>query len=89
VKTIYKYILQIKDEQVLQLPQDCVILSLQVQNAKVCLWVLLDNGAPTVPFTFYLRGTGHDCDDIHPNGYIGTCQFGSLVFHLFQKPFEV
>ena len=42
MKTIYKYELNVTDEQTLSLPKNHKVLTVMVQNGIPCIWVLLD-----------------------------------------------
>jgi len=41
-KTIWKFTLDLVDEQQVSLPKDAEILSVQVQNGNICLWALVN-----------------------------------------------
>lgn len=89
MRVIYKYQLEIKDFQEVELPSEHRILSVQNQNGTICLWAVVDDqetsmtkrrltiiptGVPNPDLDFYLG------DDIE---YIATVQLGPLVFHVF------
>ena len=86
--TIYKYELEVTDSQEISLPPSASILSAQVQQGKVCLWVRL------YPAELYLAdareiriyGTGHPIEPTLNLRFIDTVQLanGSLVFHVFE-----
>ena len=87
METIYKYPIQLLDEQEILLPEKSVVLSVQVQDTSPCIWVKLDPSDKVIPRKFYLRGTGHPLE--FPKGeyiFCGTFQLfgGSLVYHLFE-----
>lgn len=42
MKTIYKYPLDVTDRQVIAMPEDAEILTVQVQNGKPMLWAVVD-----------------------------------------------
>lgn len=87
MKKIYKYPLEIKDEQVVLLPTGSKILTVQSQGGKACLWALVN---PTMPndmsVTIRIFGTGHTIQDSDRLEYIGTFQMcgGAIVFHVFK-----
>ena len=79
--TIYKYPLKITDTQVIKLPFNSRILTVQSQNGGVCLWAQVEeNNTDKEEHTIDIFGTGHPMDDKERN-YIGTVQTngGSLV----------
>lgn len=85
-KAIWKYPLETTDEQVVEMPIGASILCCQVQQKIPCLWALVDTTViKKVGRTIITRETGHPCDGIGPENYIGTYQLhgGSLMFHVF------
>jgi hypothetical protein len=84
-KKIYKYQLGFTDVQIIDMPADAQILTVQVQNEVPCIWAMVNPGAPVMKRTIETIGTGHD---VHITGrsYIGTYQLrsGALVFHVFE-----
>lgn len=80
--TIWKYPLQIIDEQIIPMPAGAEILCCQVQRGIVCLWARVDPSAATTERRIHIRGTGHPGAT---GEYIGTFQAenGALVFHVF------
>lgn len=87
MKKIYKYPLEIRDEQVVLLPTGSKILTVQSQGEQACIWALVN---PTMSndmaITIRIFGTGHTIQDSDKMEYIGTFQMcgGSLVFHVFK-----
>lgn len=88
MKTIWKFTLQVNDQQSILMPEGAEILCVQTQRDEACLWALCDSEAPkTRKRHFAVRGTGHPCGvEITVEGYIGTVQFegGALIFHVFE-----
>lgn len=89
--TIYKYPIPIEDNFTISLDRNAKVLCVQTQNDKPFIWVMLDDKEPIkVEKEFWLRGTGHDCEEVQPYTgvkYVGTFQMrnGTIVFHLFTK----
>lgn len=87
MKKIYKYPIEIQDEQVVLLPTGAKILTVQTQGGKAFLWAMVN---PTMPndmaVTIRIFGTGHTIQDADRLEYIGTIQMcgGVLVFHVFK-----
>ena len=85
---IYKYPLQMRDEQVIEIPSGAKILCVQVQHGTPCIWALVNKDEILSRVKVWVIGTGHDfpdeCFDAH---YLGTVQWegGSLVFHVWYK----
>lgn len=80
---IFKYKLELADEQLVSLPKGAELLTVQVQNNQPCLWALVDEKATLKTNTVLIYGTGHQVDK--RGKYLGTFQLGngSLVFHVF------
>lgn len=83
--TIWKYPLEITDEQSVMLPEGSDILSAQVQGGTLCLWVKVNPKAPLSRRTIRIFGTGHPVPD-EPLVFIDTVQMagGALVWHVFE-----
>lgn len=89
MQTIYKYPLEVADQQTISLPKKSKILTVQNQKGIPCLWALVDPNELEFEERIILTyGTGHKIefseDDI---SYIETYQLagGDLVFHVFEK----
>lgn len=87
-KKIYKYPLEVQDEQVVLLPTGAKILTVQAQNDRPCLWALVNPTAPNdMAVTIRIIGTGHEIQDSDNLEYISTfLSFNGLfVLHAFVK----
>ncbi len=86
MKTIYKYKLQIKDEQCIGLPEGAKILTVQVQKGEAFIWALVDNDKDLEERFIEVIGTGNPVTGSDSRNYIGTIQLndGNLVFHVFE-----
>ena len=84
---VYKYELEITNEQIIRLPFAAEILTILMQGDKCYLWALVNPGNEFNERTICIYGTGHPI----PNGirlkYISTFQIPhlGLVFHSFEK----
>ena len=86
MKKIYKYPIEVTDEQVVLLPTGAKILTIQSQGDIACIWALVDPMAPrNEEIAIRIHGTGHDVPDSENLEYVGTFQMmgGRLVFHSF------
>jgi hypothetical protein len=90
---IWKYPLEITDTQVIKVPQNSTILTLQMQNQMPVMWVLVDIDADLEDRTFNIYGTGHALPQDYGTGhalpqdygtYRGTFQKGGFVGHVFE-----
>ncbi|MGL5912788.1 MAG: DUF7352 domain-containing protein [Bacteroidales bacterium] len=88
MKTIYKYPIEVTNEQTIKLPKGAKILTIQTQRETPCIWAMIDKTEQeTEEVELRVHGTGHDVPDSETLRYIGTFQLhgGSLVFHTFRK----
>lgn len=85
MNTIWKFGLDLKDEQMIEMPAGAIILSVQYQHGSLCLWALVDPTQTTVGRAIRIVGTGHPADDVNAHDYIGTVQAhgGNFVWHVF------
>lgn len=89
MNTIYKYPIEVTDTQVVRMPKNAEILSIQVQNETVCLWAKVDSNEKVMEErSISVYGTGHPM--VHIGGkeiFLGTIQLaaGKLVFHVFER----
>ena len=84
MNTIYKYELDVTQSQKLELPSNCNILDLQVQNGVPCLWVQLNDACETKVFDIQMYGTGWQLEEsIHSYDYLGTVQIDGFVWHYY------
>ena len=85
MKRIYKYDLEIEDEQVILMPKGSLSLCVQVQKGLPYLWALVDDEAEKEQVLITMVGTGNPADHVHNKLYLGTFQMsgGDLVWHVF------
>ncbi len=84
---VYKYELEVKDDQAVLMPEYAKVLTFAVQRGKPCIWALVDPERSVETRTFRMVGTGHPIEGYPYNlDYIGTVQLagGDLIFHLFE-----
>lgn len=89
MKTIYKYQLTTTDVQIIQMPFNAEVLTVQIQHGEPMLWARVESANSTEAKRIYIVGTGNPM----PPGcgrYVGTYQLrnGSLVFHVFEEAFH-
>lgn len=86
MKTIYKYELQIVDDQLIDLPLYAELLTVQMQNGRPRLWAVVDTELKTEKRYIRIHGTGHSISSVGVLKYISTFQMegGSLIFHVFE-----
>jgi hypothetical protein len=82
---IWKYELQITDEQTILMPGQAKILSAANQNGKLCIWAMVDTEQPIAPKYFSVIGTGHPLSEDFPlRKFIDTVIIGQFVWHVFE-----
>jgi hypothetical protein len=84
---IFKYTLEVIDTQIIKMPVDAILLTIQMQRGKPCLWALVDESLPSdKEYRIKTYGTGHKVPKA-AGIYIGTYQLaeGALVFHVFSE----
>lgn len=80
---IFKIKLGILDLQWILMPEDAKVLSCQIQDGDICLWVAVEPLKKSVKRLFEIVGTGHEMT-LENKRYISTVQMGSLVWHVFE-----
>lgn len=83
--TIWKFPLKMVDSQTVSMPEGSLILTVQTQNGRPCLWALVEEGeSEKEDRIIYTQGTGGPfADDPEDLAYVGTYQLPTLVFHVF------
>lgn len=81
---VWKYKLELTDKiQELPIPYHADILSFQMQNGILCIWVKIIRGFENETRKFRIVATGEEMG--FDGDYIGTVQDGRLfVWHLFE-----
>lgn len=85
MRTIWKYQLDVCDNQFLEMPKNAEMLTVQQQQGIEHLWAIVDPELPKETRHIRMYGTGHNISDDNLN-YISTIQLldGNLVFHVFE-----
>ena len=87
MKKIFKYNLEIQEEQTLFLPKNSIIISLGLQNGSARIWAMVeDTESELIPHVFYIFGTGHPIpDNIIQCPFLGTLidDANGLVWHVY------
>ncbi len=89
MKTVWKFSLEVADEQILHLPYGAEILSVGLQAEVIVLWALVDPApdAPKKSTCIVIRGTGQSIEtSLFDLAYIGTVHFlNGIVNHVFRR----
>lgn len=87
-KTIWKFELKPTVNQIIEMPVNAEILTVQTQNEMPYIWALVDPKKVNEKRFIEIFVTGHDVhyDMGVSRNYLGTYQLhgGSLVFHVFE-----
>lgn len=85
MKSIWKFPLDVTDEQQVEMPVGSQALSVQMQGEQACLWALVDTEAEKEERTVQIFETGHSVTG--EGDFVGTFQVhgGALIFHAFIK----
>ena len=86
-KVIWKYEIQTTDSQFIFMPIDAEILSVNVQNDKPCIWVLVNPERSCGERGIRIFGTGNPIPIDYSGKYIGQYfQLEDLlVWHVFDE----
>ena len=90
METIWKYKLDIKHVNHIDVPEFGKVLCVQVQGGVPCVWIKVNPANPLVKREFNVYFTGEECDCLDGE-YIDTFQINELVFHVYgesQKPLD-
>lgn len=92
MRTIWKFPLQMIDEQVIELPANSRVLSAGLDPAGLlCVWAQVDSEQPKSRAAIFIQGTGQpliDGIDYWPhenNKFIGSVLQGQFVWHVFAR----
>ena len=87
MKTIWKFSLEIKDEQEVLIPKKSKFLSLIEQSGIPTIYYLVNPDNLKEHKRFIILGTGHVHTDNDLNGlvFLGTVNCPPFVWHVFEK----
>lgn len=88
MKVIWKYPLEITEEQTIEVPKKYEVLCIQTQDNEPFLWVLVEEDDYLIILKIITLETGEDAHRVNLKDYIGTYQVddGSFVGHVFIMP---
>ena len=82
---IFKYVLMsTKNVSSVAIPKGGKVLTTAMQDGLVCIWVEVDQHAPTELRTFKIYGTGHEMLDSEHQVYVGTIFDNPYVWHVYE-----
>ncbi len=81
---VWKYPLDLREYQTIEMPMGAELLTFQTQNDVATLWALVNETQNKTTRLFRIAGTGNPIDD-KIKSYVGTVQMqNGLVWHLFE-----
>jgi len=86
---IFKYRLDITDEQQVRMPLDARVLSLGLDPAEaVCIWAMVNPRIATIHnYDVRIVGTGNPFDNtVELMDFLGTVNQDSFMWHVFLDP---
>lgn len=82
MNTIYKYPIEITDDQTIDMPEGAQVVHAGLDpQGQPCLWAKVNNRVRTEPRRIQVRGTGHPLPD--DAEWVGTFTQGPFVWHVF------
>jgi hypothetical protein len=83
---IWKYTLEIKNEQKIMMPIGAKILSIKIQNKLPQIWAFVNENAPVELRSFFIVTGTQLPDDFNNMNFIETCLlYEERVIHIFEK----
>jgi hypothetical protein len=83
MKTIYKYPIEITDEQTVSMPTGAQILSAQMQGTQLCIWALVEVGNVNCNRRVRIFGTGNTVKLDGNWKFVDSVQERIFVWHVF------
>jgi hypothetical protein len=83
MKTIYKYLLEITDEQTVSMPMGAQVLSAQMQGIQLCIWALVEVGNVNCDRRVKIFGTGNTVKLDGNWKFVDSVQERIFVWHVF------
>lgn len=82
-RAVYKYPLEITDEQVIRVSEEHRVVLVGLQHGVPTIWIEVDPSAPQPPHRFFVHGTGHP---IVPGAvHVGSFQQAAFVWHVYEE----
>lgn len=91
MKKIFRYVLEVIENQTVRIPLPAIVLSVVEQGVHIALYAIADDGedVPVESIDILMKGTGHpiqdNMDDLYT--FIGTVKLFDrrLAFHVFYR----
>ena len=86
MQKVFKYPLELKSEQRVEIPVGASYLHVDVQRGQICLWALVEDDAQCEMRLFLIAGTGHPVpENVTSMEHVGSVltDNGAFVWHVF------
>ena len=83
MKTIYKYPIEITDEQTVSIPIGAQVLSAQMQGTQLCIWAMVDSTNFNCNRRVRIFGTGNPVELDSNWKFVDSVQERIFVWHVF------
>jgi hypothetical protein len=83
MNTIYKYPIEITDEQTVSMPIGAQVLSAQMQGTQLCIWALVEVGNINCDRRVRIFGTGNTVKLDGNWKFVDSVQERIFVWHVF------
>ncbi len=83
--TIWKQTLELKKEQIIEIPFDSKFLVAKLQNNQITIWFHCYSENKLEERTILIYGTGHEVLKESEMDYLGTIIQDSFIWHIFEK----
>lgn len=82
---IWKYEIH-ADTECIEMPQGAKVLTVQIdqKTGEPCIWAEVSPEKPMEKRSIHIVGTGHEFPNKEYGRYVGTFQWGPLVFHVYE-----
>ena len=86
MKIIYKYNLEITYDQLIEIPINAEILTVQIQYGELQLWAIVESDSQKEKRHIRIHDTGQGMSNVEKLRYISTFQIlnGDFIFHVFE-----
>lgn len=86
MNTIYRYQLNVEDEQIIVTHKDAIILKVGIQNDFPWIWAVVDTHAPLEERTIVIKGEGQPItvSELARLKYLDSFQQDVFVWHVFE-----
>jgi hypothetical protein len=81
MRTVWKFPLEITDQQVIEVHGIPRVVLVAIQNGTPCIWMEMDTDERKVPMRLYIVGTGHSVPPF--TQHVVSFLDGRFVWHIY------